>query len=113
MQKPTHELTELEAWSIFLQYAPDIRQRDLVNRLIQERSEIAVAGALLMEISQDERERAKLRSRRMFETDQISNLLTAIDRERAVIALNFKKDGVPFEVISKNTGLSIDVIEML
>jgi len=32
-----------------------------------------------MQISQDDRERARLRSRRMAETDRISNLLTARD----------------------------------
>ena len=113
LQKPTNELTDLEAWLIFLRYAPDIQKRMLVNRIIHERSEIAVAGALLMEISQDERERAKLRSRRMFETDQISNLLTAIDRERVTIALNMKNDGAKLEDIIKWTGLSIDEVESL
>ena len=77
LEKPTDKLTPLEAWSLFLRYSPDVKQRALVNRIIQERSEIAVAGALLLEISQDERERAKFRSRRMYETDQVSNFLTA------------------------------------
>ena len=113
LQKPTHQLTDLEAWSIFLQYAPDVKQRALVNRIIMERSEIAVAGELLMEISQDERTRAKLRSRRMYETDQISNMLTAIDRERTTIARNMKLDGDSYEKIARNTGLSIAEIEKL
>ena len=117
LQKPAHELSDLEAWSIFLQYAPDIDKRPLVNRIIQERSEIAVAGALLLEISQDERERAKFRSRRMYETDQASNLLTALDRERNLerktIALSMKNDGDPYDKIARNTGLSIDEIENL
>jgi len=39
-----------------------------------------MASELLMEISQDEKERAHLRSRRMFETDMTSNLLTAESR---------------------------------
>ena len=117
LKKPTHELTDLEAWSIFLQYAPDIQKRALVNRIIQERGEIAVAGALLMEISQDERERAKLRSRRMYETEQISNWLTAVDRERTLalktVALNMKIDGDSFEKIARNTGLSVSEVEKL
>ena len=81
---PPDKLSELEAWSIFLRYAPDTRQnvRVLVNRIIEERGEIAVAGELLIEISQDERERARVRSRRMYETDLMSNLLTAEDRGR-------------------------------
>ena len=36
-----------------------------------------MAAALLQEISQDERERARLRSRKMYEMDMTSDLLTA------------------------------------
>ena len=72
-----------------------------------------MAGALLMEISQDEHARAKLRSQRMFETDQISNILTAEDRKAKTIARNLKSDGFPLEVIAKNTGLSLAEVEKL
>jgi len=113
LKKPTDQLTSLEAWSIFLRYAPDVKQRALVNRIIQERSEIAVAGALLMEISQDERERAKFRSRRMFETDQVSNVLTAIDRKTKEIARKMKVAGKPIEEILDFTGLSFSEVEKL
>ena len=41
-----------------------------------------MAGEMLMSISQDERERARLRSRRMYETDYLSNIATAEDRGR-------------------------------
>ena len=118
LKKPTDKLTSIEAWSLFFRYAPDVKQRVLVNRLIEERSEIAVAGALLMEISQDERERARIRSRRMYETDQQSNILTAEARgESRGIALgetrgrdleaqemirNMKKAGVPIDMIIKS-----------
>jgi len=36
-------------------------------------------GNLLMSVSQDERERAVFRSRRMYQTDLLSNLQTACD----------------------------------
>ena len=39
-----------------------------------------MAGELLMSISQDERERAVFRSRRMYQTDLQSDLATAEDR---------------------------------
>jgi len=38
-----------------------------------------MAATLLQEISQDERERARLRSRRMYETDKYSDYHTAIE----------------------------------
>ena len=42
-----------------------------------------MAATLLREISKDEHERARQRSRRMYETDRISDLLTA--RENGLI----------------------------
>ena len=64
-----------------------------------------MAGALLMEISQDERERARIRSRRMYETDQMSNILTAEARGRDLEAQemirNMKNQGISIEVIAK------------
>ena len=92
-----------------------------------------MASALLQEISKDERERAILRSRRMAETDRISNLLTAEARgemrgeARGIalgeargmalgisnIALNMKKDGIPVEMIMRFTGLSEEEITNL
>ncbi len=67
-----------------------------------------MASELLMEISKDERERAIMRSRRMFQTDQISNILTAERRgekrgekrgETKVIELLEK--GVPIDEIKR------------
>ena len=43
-----------------------------------------MAGDVLMSISQDERERAVFRSRRMYQTDLESNLATAEDRGRHI-----------------------------
>ena len=113
LDKPTHELSDIEAWSIFLQYASDVQKRGLVNRIIKERGEIAVAGALLLEISQDERERAKFRSRRMFETDQISNILTAEDRKAKTIARRMKQAGKSMLEIMEFTELSLTEVEQL
>jgi len=43
----------------------------------KDRKEIAMAASLLREISKDEHERARLRSRRMYETDKESDRLTS------------------------------------
>jgi len=104
-------MTPIEAWALFFRYAHEAKQRTLVNKLIEERSEIAVASTLLMEISQDDRERARIRSRRMFETDMASNLLTALDRQARDIARNLKSKGIPLEVIVESTGLTIAEVE--
>ena len=109
------KLTPLEMWSIFFKFAPDIKRRDVVNKVIAEKGEIAMASALLMEISQDEHQRAKYRSRRMFETDQTSNILTAEKRGENRKALegarNLKAEGIPHVVISKALGLTLAEVE--
>lgn len=117
LKKPVDKLTPLEMWSIFFKFAPDIKHRDVVNKVIAEKEELRMASALLMEISQDEHQRAKYRSRRMFETDQASNILTAEERgeNRGIImvARNMKIDGDPVEKIIRNTGLTLAEIEKL
>jgi predicted transposase/invertase (TIGR01784 family) len=82
MKTPVEDISWLEAWTIFFSSADDPKNRDLINNLINTKEEIKMASELLMEISKDERERAIMRSRRMFQTDQISNILTAERRDR-------------------------------
>ena len=67
----------VEKWSLFFKYAPDPVYRGQINDIIKDTEEIGMAATLLQEISKDERERAILRSRRMAETDRISDLLTS------------------------------------
>jgi len=111
--KPVDKLSPLEMWSVFFRYSPDIKRRDLVNKVIAGRKEIAMAGELLLSISKDEQERARYRSRRMFETDKISNELTIEYRRALKIARNMKNEGFPAEIIAKITELPITEIGKL
>jgi len=113
LKKPVEEMMLLEEWSLFFKYAPDPKHRDLINNVINKNKEIAMAAALLMEISKDEHERASLRSRKMAETDRISDLLTAEARgeekgEAKGIAkvLDLLKKGVSPDEIEKMIGKS-------
>lgn len=76
-----------------------------------------MAGDILLNISQDERERAVFRSRRMYRTDEQSNLATARDngrKEREVeIAQNLLKINLALDQIAIATGLSIEEVEHL
>ena len=96
-----------------------------------------MAGERLMSISQDERERAVFRSRRMYQTDLQSDLATAEDRGRATgkaegiaegrlagkaegiaernfeIARNALQMGMSIDDIVKLTGLAHDEIKGL
>ena len=117
LKKPVDKLTSLEMWSIFFKFAPDIKRRDVVNKVIAKKEELQMASTLLMEISQDEHQRAKYRSRRMFETDQTSNILTAEERgenrKAFDIASRMKHANKPFAEIIEFTGLTIAQIEKL
>ena len=117
LKKPVKGLSPLEMWSLFFQFAPDLKYRNLINDIISYKKEIGMATALLMEISRDEQERARFRSRRMFETDVTSNLLTAEARgeaKKAVeVAKKLKAVGVDISIIVNSTGLTADEIQRL
>lgn len=117
LKKPVSDMTALDKWSVFLQYASDLRHRETVNKAIESEKVLAVAGELLMSISQNEQERAIFRSRRKFQTDLQSDLATAEDRGRTAekqdIARSMIADGEPIYKIVKYTGLTKHDIEKL
>ena len=78
---------------------------------------LTVAGELLKGISQDERERAVFRSRRMYQSDMESNWLTARDNGRAEgimeVARYLLADGDSAERVARITGLTRAEVEAL
>jgi flagellar biosynthesis/type III secretory pathway protein FliH len=83
VKKPVNEMTDLEKWALFFQYADRPKYREKLNKVIETKEALQMAGELLLSVSQDERERAVARSYKMFQTDLASNLRTAEDRGRA------------------------------
>jgi hypothetical protein len=71
-----------------------------------------------MNISKDAEERARFMSRRKFETDLTSNILTAEARgeargemrSRLAVAARMKEEGIEISVIMKITDLLVDEI---
>jgi hypothetical protein len=55
------------------------KYREKLNKVIETKEALQMAGELLMSVSQDEHERARLRSRRMFLTDLASDMATSRD----------------------------------
>ena len=125
VKKPVNEMTELEKWAVFFEYADIPSQRERVNKIIESKEALQMAGDLLMSISQDEKERAVFRSRRMYQTDMDSNMATAERRGeikgraegraegRVETARNLKSLGVSTDLIIKSTGLSQEEIAKL
>ena len=125
LKKPVCDMTTLDKWSVFFQYAPDLQYRETVNKVIESEEVLTVAGELLMSISQNERERAIYRSRKKFQTDYQSDMATSWDNGRKAgidigernrnieIAKNMLAEGLPISVIMKCTGLTKSDIENL
>ena len=72
-----------------------------------------MAGNLLMSVSKDERERAILRSRRIYQSDMESNIATAEHRGKLAVASNLLKRNRPLSEILEDTGLTREEIENL
>jgi len=117
IKKSVTDMTDLEKWAVFFRYAGEPDCRETVNKVIASKEVLEMAGELLMSISQDERERAVFRSRRMYQTDLQSDLATAEDRgrmeERIGIARNLLEMELPLNQIIKATGLTREEIERL
>ena len=117
VRKPVSEMTDLEKWSVFFRYAPDLKHRELVNKVIESEEVLQVAGNLLMSISQNERERAIFRSRRKFQTDYQSDMATSWDNGAKTAALSIAKNlltmGMPHDQIAAATGLTIEELESI
>jgi len=125
MKKPVADMTDLEKWVVFLRYASDTKRLEKVNRVIESKEALQMAGDLLMSISQDERERAVFRSRRMAESDRRSDLATARDKgiregiqkgevaKALSIARAMLANGEPAEKIVQYTGLPLEDVEKL
>ena len=129
LKKPVEAMADLEKWAIFFRYANDSKCREKVNEVIQSKEVLQMAGEVLMSISQDERERAMFRSRRMYQTDLQSNLATAEDRGRRIGRQEGRQEGLqegmvkfarmmlsagePVEKIMSYTGLTRQEITQL
>jgi predicted transposase/invertase (TIGR01784 family) len=129
IRKSVDDMTDMEKWAVFFRYAENPEYREVVNRVIESKEALDVAGTLLTGISQDQRERAIFRSRRMYQTDLESNLRVAeregraegraegfeagLAKGRAEIAVNMKREGLSVDRIVQLTGLSIEEVEKL
>ena len=121
LEKPIDDMTDLEKWAVFFQYANKAPYRQTVNKIIESKEALQMAGELLMSVSQDEREQAIALSRKKFQTDLLSDLATAEDRGRAegesakalAVARNMIKRNRPIDEIIEDTGLTREEVESL
>jgi predicted transposase/invertase (TIGR01784 family) len=106
VEKPAGEMTSAEQWAVYFRYLTDRTKRTKINEVIAEEEGIAMASEVLITISKDEIERARLMSEWKYEVDTQSKLVEAKRAGIKEVARNFKKLGIPIEQIAQGTGLT-------
>jgi len=112
-KKPVSEMTALERWAVFFRYTPDKDKRELVNEIIESEEGIAMAGQVLLHISKDEQERARLTSEYKYVVDLQSKTVDARREEKRDIARNLLGVGDSIDKIVMVTGLTHAEVESL
>jgi hypothetical protein len=74
-KKPVRTMTAAEQWAYFFQYLTDKKRRRTINELLAAAEGIAMASEVLMTITRDEVERARLVSEYKYEMDTQSRLV--------------------------------------
>jgi predicted transposase/invertase (TIGR01784 family) len=121
IEKPIKELNVYERWAIYFKYLTDKEKRSKINEIVEHEEGIAMASEVLMTISKDEIERARLMSEFKYQVDLRSHLVYAEQKGKTEgkqkkskeIAQKLKARGRPLDEIAEDTGLLIEVIEKL
>ncbi|MCL2043408.1 MAG: Rpn family recombination-promoting nuclease/putative transposase [Treponema sp.] len=120
VEKPINEMAVSERWAVFLEYLTDKGKRGTINEILQQDEGIAMANQVLMTISRDEYERARLESEYKYQVDMQSKLVTAkregkLEKEKELLdnARNALAKGYPIETIHDITGLDMETIKIL
>jgi predicted transposase/invertase (TIGR01784 family) len=121
LDKPVPEMAAAERRAFYFRYITDKDKRDKINEIIAFEEGIEMASEVLMTISRDEIERARLLSEYKYEIDTQSRIATALkkgeqtgeQRKALEIARNMKSLGITTDQIARATGLSYDVITKL
>jgi predicted transposase/invertase (TIGR01784 family) len=114
LEKPLDNMAPPEWWALFFRYISDPERRDLMNELLGCERSIGMAGEVLLKLSRDEAERARLESEFKYKLDRQNELVEAqrkglakgIARERREIAAKLSALGMSPEQIAKVTGIS-------
>ncbi|MDR1194114.1 MAG: Rpn family recombination-promoting nuclease/putative transposase [Peptococcaceae bacterium] len=70
VKKQVADMTAVEQWVVFLTKANDPRYRKAIKEILRGKGGISVAYEMLTSISTDENERARFRSRRIWQRDR-------------------------------------------
>jgi predicted transposase/invertase (TIGR01784 family) len=111
--KPVADMTASERWTVFCRYITDKTKREKINEILEKEEGIAMAGEVLLTISRDEVERARLLSEYKYIVDTQSKVVQAEREKQAEIARNALREGLSIDLIQKITGLDSAIISQL
>jgi predicted transposase/invertase (TIGR01784 family) len=119
--KAAIEMTPAERWAYYFKYITDRGKRGKINEIIENEEGIAMASEVLLGISRDERERARLISEYKYAVDMQSHIVQARregKREgelkgRCEMVKTLKAMGLPVDQISRAAGFSAEEIAAL
>jgi len=77
IEKPIRDMSAPEHWGVFFRYLTDKAKRGKINEIIEYEEGIAMASEVLMSISRDEVERARLMSEYKYQLDLQSRITYA------------------------------------
>jgi predicted transposase/invertase (TIGR01784 family) len=113
LSKPVEELTDIECWLLFFRYITDKSKRVYLNKVLEKEEGVNMAAQILQTISKEERERLEYESQLIDELDRRSAERSAERKMQFSIAKNLKLINLPYEVIAKTTGISVDELMAL
>ena len=113
VEKPIDGMSSREYWAIYFQYLTDKRKRRKINKILEREEGIAMASEVLLTISKDEIERARLMSELKYELDTQSKLTYAKQEGIRETARKALAEGASLEFVQKITGFSAEEIEKL
>ncbi|MDR1110297.1 MAG: Rpn family recombination-promoting nuclease/putative transposase [Deltaproteobacteria bacterium] len=123
VKKPVKNMTSLEMWLVFLKYANDPQYRSIINQIDLAKGEIKMAHQALLDLSQDDRERARLLSISKFQMDYDSHVSAEIElaekrgaeqatqKSQHEIIAHMRSEGLDDEKIAKLSGLPMDIVK--
>jgi len=75
--KPIEGMDSRENWAVYFRYLTDREKRQKINKILEKEEGIAMASEVLIKISKDEKERARLLSEYKYQVDMQSKLVHA------------------------------------
>jgi len=106
-----HIKTTLDRWITFLNRATEIDKDNIPEELKEPEIIQAINTIETMSLNAKEREYYEAEKKVMRDRDAV--MQTAIENVMIETAKGLKADGIPYNIISKNTGLSIEQIDKL